>query len=55
MKPVIMASHFFPFPPKAGAEIRTSLVLRMISEARRVFLVSSDDGRGDTAEAGRYA
>lgn len=55
MKPVIMVSHFFPFPPKAGAQIRTSLVLRMISETSRVVLVSCDDGKGDAAEAGRYA
>ncbi len=55
MKPVIMVSHFFPFPPRAGAEIRTALNLRMLSELSEVFLVSNQPGDGDMIEAGRYA
>jgi len=55
MKPVIMVSHFFPFPPRSGAEIRASMVLRALSGMTRVALVSSDDGSGDASAAMKFA
>ncbi len=55
MRPVVMVSHFFPFPTRAGAEIRTALNLKILSELGEVVLVANQPGDGDTAEAGKYA
>jgi len=55
MRPVVLASHFFPFPTRAGAEIRTALNLRMLSQLTDVVLVSNQPGDGDIDQAKRYA
>ncbi|HQQ48003.1 MAG TPA: glycosyltransferase, partial [Acidobacteriota bacterium] len=55
MRPVVMVSHFFPFPTRSGAEIRTALNLKMLSELAEVVLVANQPGDGDIAEAEKYA
>jgi polysaccharide biosynthesis protein PslH len=52
---VIMVSHFFPFPARVGAEIRTAIILKTLSELTEVILISGNDGSGDVQEAKKYA
>jgi glycosyltransferase involved in cell wall biosynthesis len=54
MKPVIILSHFFPFPPQVGAEKRINLILRAISSFTEVVMIANLSKDADLEEAKKY-
>jgi glycosyltransferase involved in cell wall biosynthesis len=54
MKPVIILSHFFPFPPQVGAEKRINLILRAISSFTEVVMIANVSKNADLEEAKKY-
>lgn len=54
MKPVVVLSHFFPFPPVVGAELRTSAIVKALSEITDVVLISQQREDGDLNQTKIY-
>lgn len=54
MKPVIVLSHFFPFPSNVGAEKRVSFVVKTLSSLTEVVLIAQGSGLSDVEEAKKY-
>lgn len=54
MRPIIVLSHFFPFPPNVGAEKRISFVIKMLSSLTEVVLIAQESGLSDLEEAKKY-